>query len=501
MDVKMMDVHAAKKAGKFGDLQEATSIERERDGPEGLLVVEHIFSSMKAPPLPEPETFNHCCMVMSISLKRVLHHLAHFFSLRFVAEVVEHNTDDGSIKLKGYDSFLSFLIWINIFTTASRQIAVEIQRASSGGHVLMSKIMQELKDFMANRIAKDKQNGLDQDFDSQLHTQSDIDSMGKVRKDEDAMDDETRAQGETRTHTQTETHHQEMRRSRSLSPSSLLMKNAGVYDESKSNPLSMKSGQKKQFFDTSSPSSSKEEARTQKHQEMPSRSITQPCPSLSPFAMINVDTNDEYTSSKLLMKSGQNNFDISSPSTREPGSEDGMCSIMGLRDFNVGDDCFPVETPTTSDWQCAMFEVEDALLKDEEVTSFCEIGLSYRSEELGSLTEAITMQFLNLCWESFPIYTVLKLLSHLAQEPCGASNLLPKIDFSKIPVFDAVIAQEIVDMLFTLVSSVQYGYSLPESVQKDILIQVQKFQEDDRFGVHHNSVFGEIKFLLTQFGQ
>lgn len=497
-----MDVHAAKKAGKFGDLQDATSIERERDGPEGLLAVEHIFSSMKAPPLSEPETFNHCFMVFPISLNRVLHHLAHFFSLRFVAEVVDHNTEDGSIKLKGYDSFLSFLIWINLFTTASRQIAVEIQRASSGGHVLMSKIMQELKDFMANRIAKDKQFGLDQDFDSQLQQcESDMGSID-IQMDIQIDDDDTRGKiRETRSQAQTETP-KEMRRSRSLSPSARKNADAGNVD-GEWNPMLMKGhGQKKQFFDASSPSSSKREARTTTTQEeMLSRSITQPCPTLSPISMIDVDINDEESSKLQMKSSGQNNFDISSPSTREPGSEDGTCSVIGLRDFNVGDDCFPMEAPTTSDWECAMLEVEDALLKDEEVTSFCEIGLSYRSEELGSLTEAITMQFLNLCWESFPIYTVLKLLSHLAQEPCAANNLLPKIDFSIIPVFDAVIAQEIVDMLFTLVSSVQYGYTLSEQVQKDILIQVQKFQEDDRFGQHHNSVFGEIKFLLTQFSQ
>jgi len=387
-------MHAAKKAGKFGDLEVASSVQR--DGPEGLVVVERIFGSMQAPPMPEPEAFNPCCITIPLPLKQALFHLSHFFSLRLVAEVVKHNVEDGSMLLKGYDNFLSFLIWINIFTTGSECIVIEIQRASSGGHVLMLKILNDLKEFLADRIEKDRQN------QNKL-----LDLTDEFAKPE-----------------QTE---QEQMELDNLKPE---------------------------------------------------------------FREITPDIQGAFPKPESIEK-----ITVASPL-----DVDQTDMITSLRDFNNGDDAFSVDTPTKCEWLCAMQDVEDAQAsKDEEVTSFCEMGLSYRSDELGDLSEAMTTSFLNSCWESFPVYTVLKLLTHIAQEPSAANTLLQKIDFSKIPVFDAVIAQEIVDTLLTLVSSVQFGYTIPDLVRRELLSQVQKFQDDDRFGKHHDSQFGEIKFLLAQF--
>jgi len=390
----VLDVHAAKKAGKYGDVGIASSVQR--DGPEGLFVVERIFGSMHAPPMPAPEAFNPCCILIPLPLKLALLHLSHFFSLRLVAEVVKHNVEDGSMLLNGYDNFLSFLIWINIFTTGSECVVIEIQRASSGGHVLMSKILNDLKQFLADRIEKDTQ---DEVLDL-VHESAKSERMENEKLDIDATAHEIRR----------------------IAPSI--------------------------------------------PQAFPER----------------VET---CTAACLLDISDQVN----------------VCSITSLRDCNIGgDDGFHVDTPTKCEWLCAMQDVEDAQAsKDEEVTSFCEMGLSYRSDELGALSEVITTSFLNCCWDSFPVYTVLKLLAHMAQEPSIAYTLLPKIDFSKIPVFDAIIAQEIVDTLLTLVSSVQFGYDFPDFLRADILKQVQRFQDDDRFGKHHESQFREITFLLTQF--
>lgn len=295
--------------------------------------------------------------------------------------------------LKGYDNFLSFLIWINIFTNGSECVVIEIQRASSGGHVLMLKILNDLKEFLANRIEKDRQNKL-------------LDLADEFAKPEQMEQEQ---------------------------------------------------------IEIDLP---KQEVR-----------ITQNIPEAFPECV--------------------EKFTVACPLDIDQAD---LCPITSLRDFNIGDDAFPVDTPTKCEWLCAMQDVEDAQTsKDEEVTSFCEMGLSYRSEELADLSEAMTTSFLNSCWGSFPVYTVLKLLTHMAQEPSAANALLPKIDFSKIPVFDAVIAQEIVDTLLTLVSSVQFGYDIPDLLRTDILSQVQKFQDDDRFGKHHDSQFGEIKFLLAQF--
>lgn len=187
--------------------------------------------------------------------------------------------------------------------------------------------------------------------------------------------------------------------------------------------------------------------------------------------------------------------------SREISDEDGitMEPLSDQMDLSFDDDAFfQVDPPEKEEWLCSMPDLTESFSKDEAITSFCEMAFSYKPCELGNLAEVLTPEFLGLCWEAFPVYTVLKLLTHMAQEPGVSNILLTKIDFAKIPVRDAVIAQEIIRTLHALVQCLRDGYEISDSLKKNIFSQVEPFEKNKYFGARSaDKWFREIEHLLS----
>lgn len=123
-------------------------------------------------------------------------------------------------------------------------------------------------------------------------------------------------------------------------------------------------------------------------------------------------------------------------------------------------------TPTMDDW---LLMFDDGFVVGEELSSVCQIAISYQPRDLGSLAEVISPDFLNQCWKSSQAVVVIRLLKHMSHDPDVATLIVPKLDPTSLPD-DNMIVSEFCHLILHLAT---HATSITQSVQKSLIEKLE----------------------------